>query len=543
MNALQDTISFLKKQEDRLRYAFLTVWFFLILYAGIGFMNSGSSYEQAVSFRVFCIGFALICLTIMDWRQWTTIWSLLYVPICYFATHVAYEKHWIEDTCEYQFVNIIRLGKGVILLWGIVIIAVLREMITNRKNKEYWNLTKRIHPVLGGLWFLFIIWLTLFKRDYFYATFFVICYTILFWINREKEKRQIVWKALMDAVVLSFFYVVFMMLMHRPYDCERYTAYFVNANMAGMYLACVIAVLFVKVDQTWKKIAEKGKIIRTILLLIVQYMILGYACCIAIFNYTRTTIMGMGFGFFTLFLLQLWKEKKKWKVLLEYLLVLVSIVSLFQATYLTIRYIPAYVNDPIYFAGEYDPEVRIMKDDPIDSPKYTTIGSFLTLALGKWGIYVNLDESGKSDGSETVIDTERDVTNGRVEIWQAYLGLKNWTGHYPGHITLDSGYFVYHAHSTYFHILYQYGIPAGIIYALMMLSAYVAAVIRYLKDSEHKSYLVLAVLITGTTLVGQITEWMGHPAYVICMMMFMMYGLLMGEKSEKGNGLVKTDER
>lgn len=537
MRAVIEKFKMSEKDAIRVRYLFFVIFFCEIIYAGIRFMNAGVNYEQAVAFRLFTIGFGLLVLSMMKIRQWLTIWSLIYLPICYCFTHFAYQRHWIADTCEYQYVDVIRMGKLVILIWGIVLIAIVRDLIKKRRMDF-----KRFHPLLGSLWLVFIVLLTIFKKEYFYAAFFVICLTSFYWVLAAGQKQRILWRALQDAVILSFFYVSFMSLMRRPYDCERYTAYFVNANMAGMYLACVIAVLFNRIDLWMKKWREAKKYVVG---LVFYYLMLGFACSLAIFNYTRTTILGLVFAFFVLFILQMIRSPRKRKVLLQYGLVIVSVVSLFHATYCAIRYIPAYMNVPYFFMGEYNPETRIMKDDPIDSPKYTTIESFLTLALGKWGIYVPFTEEAKEESSEVVIDTDRDVTNGRIDIWKAYLEKTNWEGHYPGHITLESGYFTYHAHSTYIHVLYQYGILTGIIYALLNLCAFCVAVREYWKKGlEEASHdLLLAVLVTGIFLMSQVTEWMGHPAYVINMMMFMMYGMLLCRPKEENTEKAVSEEK
>lgn len=533
MKALIEKFRMSESEIVRVRYLFFVIFFCEIIYAGIRFMNAGVNYEQAVSFRLFCIGFGLLALSMMKIKQWMTIWSLIYLPVWYFSTHIAYERHWIADVCEYQYVDVIRLGKLVILIWGIILIAIVYELIKNRQISF-----KGFHPLLGSLWLAFIVLLTIFKKEYFYASFYVICMTSVYWVMSRNQRQRAVWWALQDAVILSFFYVSFMSLMRRPYDCERYTTYFANANMAGMFLACVIAVLFNRIDLWMKKWHEAKKYIVGI---VFYYLMLGFACSLAIFNYTRTTLMGLGFAFIVLFILQMLRSPKKRKVLLQYGLVIVSVVSLFHATYYAIRYIPAYMNVPYFFMGEYNPETRIMKDDPIDSPKYTTIESFLTLALGKWGIYVPLTEEAKEESSEVVIDTERDVTNGRIDIWKAYLEKTNWEGHYPGHITLESGYFTYHAHSTYIHVLYQYGILTGIIYGLLNFCAFVVAVCRYWKKGQEEGFhdLLLAVLVIGICLMSQVTEWMGHPAYVINMMLFMMYGMLLCKTKDNDVPAVK----
>ena len=129
MKALIEKLRMSESEIARVRYLFFVIFFCEIIYAGMRFMNAGVNYEQAVSFRLFCIGFGLLVLSMMEIKQWLTIWSLIYLPICYFFTHIAYERHWIADTCEYQHLDVIRMGKLVILIWGIILIAIGYELL------------------------------------------------------------------------------------------------------------------------------------------------------------------------------------------------------------------------------------------------------------------------------------------------------------------------------------------------------------------------------------------------------------------------------
>ena len=172
MKALIEKLKMSDNKIAKVRYFVFVILFCEIIYAGIRFMNAGVNYEQAVAFRLFCIGFGLLVLSMMEIGQWMTIWSLLYLPVCYFFTRVAYQKHWIADTCEYQHVDVIRMGKLVILIWGIVLIAIVYDLIKKRRIDF-----RGFHPLLGSIWLAFIVLLTIFKKEYFYATFFVICMT------------------------------------------------------------------------------------------------------------------------------------------------------------------------------------------------------------------------------------------------------------------------------------------------------------------------------------------------------------------------------
>ena len=157
------------KQVETYRYIGTMGALFIALLSGIHFMNAGTSYDQAVTFRLFCIAFAVMLLILMDWKAWLTIPTLLYIPVCFFATRIAYEKHWIADTCEYQFIEIIRLGKLVIFAWGVVILAIIREWI----KKAGWKRFKKSSVVLGILWIMLMLLLLIFQRGYFYVNFFI----------------------------------------------------------------------------------------------------------------------------------------------------------------------------------------------------------------------------------------------------------------------------------------------------------------------------------------------------------------------------------
>ena len=201
------------KNPDTYRYLLFLVFFYSIFYYGVNFMNAGNSYDQAMAFRPFCIAVGLLVLTLMDVKSWFHFWSLGYLPIWYVATHIAYEKHWIKDICEYQFVDVIRSGKLVILVWGLVLIAIVYDFV----RKKNWKQIKKCQPVLSIIWVLFVLWTAIFQRGYFYINFFLIGFTALFLAMAEnKERRKLLIRAFTDACLLHYVYLVYRILMHRP---------------------------------------------------------------------------------------------------------------------------------------------------------------------------------------------------------------------------------------------------------------------------------------------------------------------------------------
>ncbi|MBR3516722.1 MAG: O-antigen ligase family protein [Lachnospiraceae bacterium] len=531
-------------EEAVWRRPVLVACIYFAICSGIAFMNAGDNYGQAVAFRKFCIAFGGMVLAGLPVQFWLTIWSGIWLPVCYLGTHVAYEKHWIPDLCNYEFVDIIRLGKLVIMIWGLVFIAILRDLIRHPERmkallpeKKDGKRRLQMRKILWLVYLVFAVLMTICNPGYFYAGFFVIgigpFYYMLSMAKAEKC-TEVFLKAFLDGMLLSLLYVSYQCLWHRPYDTERYLTYFSNSNMAGGYLACVSAAMAGRVAGARKEKDPKKRS----LALIVNYIAFVWTGVLIIYNYTRTTILGLLFAYFVLFVLRLLTERNKGRVVLRYGLAVVLLILAAYPGYLLLRYVPAHVNDPVALYAEYNPQRRIVKDDPVDSWKYTSITEFLRLALGKWGIMVDFGhgEGGIDGQDQTVeIDEGRDVTNGRTEIWAAYIMRISLKGHYPGHIETEDGSIIYHAHNSYLQMCYQYGIPVGLAYAVLVVGSFVCAVWMYWKRRSMRKTLVFPLLMSAVYMVAMMTEWLCHPAYVICFSFFYSSGLLLylNGKSDK----------
>ena len=148
------------KNLDTYRYIISVIVILEAIYRTIEFTNAPSNMVQAEMFRPLCYNIGILVLVNMDIKTWLNLWSLIYIPVCYVFTHFAYQKHWIFDINNYEFPHIIRMGKIVILIWGVILISIIRHII---KNKS-WKQIKSYNPFLLctlGLYFLCIL---LFKR-------------------------------------------------------------------------------------------------------------------------------------------------------------------------------------------------------------------------------------------------------------------------------------------------------------------------------------------------------------------------------------------
>lgn len=527
------------KEPDFYRFLLITAFLTMMIYFSVYYINAAWTYEQQIPFKHICILLGLICITLMDVKSIFNLFSILYLPICFVVTRTLYIKQIIPDPCKYLYPELIRLSKVNIAVWGYLIICLIREWI---KNKTLPSL-KGPRKLFLILFCVYAVWLSVFQRErYTYVLLISIGISALFYLLRHETRRRYFITALQYAFVLASFYVFYQSILYRPYDTDRYNGFFGNSNMGGYFYTCTLLALFSIIYNCWH--TELKKAIK-IPVLIVLFLYTGFVGAINIFNYTRTTLTGMLFGFAVLFVLELIRNKKKGTILLRYLLIPVSIALLFNLTYMAIRYIPAKVNDPHFFTWECNEEINVLKDEPVDSPKYTSMTQFLRTFFGKWGIYIKVDdveenEFEKEHGNDGItIDTSRDVTNGRTEIWKAYLPLMNAFGHEEGHIYMPNGDLMYHAHNTYFQVAYQFGIPAGILHLLLNGSCFLFACYMILKKKELTAGTVFSFLIISTNLIGQLTEWMGHPAYMICFSLFMCYAYIFQESGSTNNKEMK----
>ncbi|MBR5421434.1 MAG: hypothetical protein IK115_09830 [Lachnospiraceae bacterium] len=485
-------------------------------YNGVMFSNAGDSYQQATAFRIFCICFSALVLVNLPKKDTLTLASLLYLPLCYVFTHYAYEQHLIPDTCDYKFVEIIRMGKLVILGWGLMFLALLKHLIREDLPRRFFAYIKEkgaLACALPLLWCLYVIVLTLANPGYAYVIVFTVGFSAVFILCRDEAVRERLFKAYLDGVLICFFFLLQRALRRRPYDTERYLFYFSNENMAGMYLSTVLISLVLRLDRAWKCVKEKGGKLKLVLIHILLL------CCgiLVAYNFTRTYLLGSGFALFVYFVIRMKKSKEKMKFALHFFLPLLLILLCMYPGYLVIRYTPALFDDPVFFYGEEGNPTRVQKGDPIDSPSYTSIQRYLTLSLGKMGIDLHIEdteeqrEKAEEEGVVT-LNPDRDVSNGRMWVWSLFLKEMSLKGHNPGHVIAEDRV-IYHAHNTYFQNAFQYGIPAGVLFGLLIFASWLQAVILNLKTKQPKAAVTYALLAMSTMMVGMLTEWSGHPVY------------------------------
>lgn len=101
-----------------------------------------------------------------------------------------------------------------------------------------------------------------------------------------------------------------------------------------------------------------------------------------------------------------------------------------------------------------------------------------------------------------------DYSNGRLAVWKAYLEELNATGHAVMGVTLPDGRTTTHAHNNILQTAYDYGVPAGVVLAVLELLTIVSAGIYYYRSGgKRDSYALFLLFVVLGYLITGLVEW------------------------------------
>jgi len=330
------------------------------------------------------------------------------------------------------------------------------------------------------------------------------------------EGSKNILRILADGLILNFIYMVGYSLLHRPYHryfFYRYGLGYHTVTSAAVYLSLIVCVLFVKaflkyykthsMRQTWKEL-----------------VLLGVGNVYLLLTLSRNGFLAVGVtGIFLIILMVCLEEKDKWKTLCRYIgISVVSVCVMFPIVFTLTRIVPAISNDPILSEVELTGH-HIEKGEPSDSRLYMDIKHFYNVGIYKvFGInsadfateiFVVNDEVLLASNEEDIdVDELNDMSNGRLDIFKAYISNWNLTGHEDMHITMPNGENMVHAHNVYLQVIHDHGLITGIVFILFGIVSFILLMIRLVK--EKNMTLIYAVVIIMAFAVSGVAEWNFH---------------------------------
>jgi hypothetical protein len=152
--------------------------------------------------------------------------------------------------------------------------------------------------------------------------------------------------------------------------------------------------------------------------------------------------------------------------------------------------------DGLYIAEAADTEVSENSDNEGSDTYYdesSTEGEEEVASEGE-------EEQTSEDGS---VD---DYSNGRIDIWKAYIKELNLTGHDEMGAVAEDGELLAHAHNVYIQVAYDHGIPVGILFAFVIVAGIAFSGVYYFRNQRSFASAVPFAVITGFAIAG-LTEW------------------------------------
>ena len=390
------------------------------------------------------------------------------------------------------------------------------------------------NPILIGIWGVMTVLMVCSPIDEIWQLYYLVIFGMFYVIPYEKAEREVLWISVADGVILGFFLIQIWAYGFRPYDVVRYAGAYGNCNINALfYLVTYICVLY-RLHDMWNR-KEQGRVGNHRLFTAAQvlfYLLAAGLCGFMLMTITRTALLvgGLVTVVFGVLELCVYHRLKVHKVLLHLAMYGVCVVLLFPCVYATVRYLPTILHHPVWWDGEYAPW-KVHSYDAADSEKYVSFEELLEeVFLRLAGITVDIHfekEEVVSDATMPVQNVltimpmenleelftvkmlatalpdtgllqgkEADSSMGiRQFIWKTYLSNLNFTGH-----ELEEGYFQvtpyyqsWHAQNVLIQVLFYYGIPAGILFAVLMAVLGIQALRAAVRNRDTESLLLLLV--------------------------------------------------
>lgn len=360
---------------------------------------------------------------------------------------------------------------------------------------------------------------------------------LCFYLTEFEEKDlNNLYSGMAEGIIVGFFLIQGQAWLYRPYDSAdlRYLGMYSHPNInALLYVSAYSAVLCKWYLMKLKK--------QRVLLRVPFILLAGVIVGTTVFTGSRTAFITMGVVtvFFLLFQMLSRKKGKIIELLADSGVLVIAIVICFLPSYWLIRYVPAYVDNPIYFEGDTFRDT-IQKGDPIDSEKYVELEEALKKMYSRFfGLIEKKDtnkESAKADwldifmpalvaeasewsdwyaayynpldevyiapGTDSAhpLLTYRDSLDPvktRLSIYKYFLERLELIGEKenPQGVWIHSNYFASHTHNVFLQIAYDFGIIIGVFFIGITFMIYNKVLFGLLEKKSGSLYYRLFVTV------------------------------------------------
>ncbi|MDO4294178.1 MAG: O-antigen ligase family protein [Eubacteriales bacterium] len=409
-----------------------------------------------------------------------------------------------------------------LVFWAVLIVSVLAQRVWEKRL--IWGRVNR--PYAAALCALLLL-LVLFRNGRGWPVWTAVSFGLFYLFYLGWERRERLLANFCDGVALNFALALLFALARRPFRAwvySRYNFVFHTVTVTAVYLTLVVCVLTVRLLSGLRKKKRLADLWGTLLLY-------GMSAALLFLTLSRTGYLAVlvmtviMVPFLTFFVY------RKGGLCFVRNLACMGLCTLLclPALYTGIRLLPALYNDPYLYEVE-DSAAAIHRDDPKDSDAYMSVSYFKYVMdekllsgaerlSGAAELLCGLTEGPPYVTAQTLVASEEEsglsdvdeFSNGRLEIFKAYIGAWNLTGHPEMGVKLPDGSVSVHAHNTYLQVIHDHGLIVGIAFLAFGAATVVLLFAFALRRSEKERYAALpAAVFLGFGVAG-LVEWLFHP--------------------------------
>ncbi|MBQ9141865.1 MAG: hypothetical protein IJX63_08740 [Lachnospiraceae bacterium] len=415
--------------------------------------------------------------------------------------------------------------------WGILSWADGRVYELGRLEASIWNVgfyglimirliyawcLERKYPHMNwplfGLWLLMMIGMVVIRPDITWTRWFLVFFGCFYMTEFSEEDLNNLYSGMLEGIIVGFLLLQTYACMFRPYDMLRYEGMYSNSNMNALFYLLTYGAVLGK----WYQMKLKG---RAVWLRLPIVALAGILIALTFFTMGRTALISIIIltGIFLSFQAISRKRGRLKILLIDAGAIVIASVICFVPTYYAVRYIPAYVNEPLFFEADMNKLTKkIQKGDSMNSGMYTDLETVLEKSFGRlfwflkdeeeilWkerGVLVAMLPGEAADMPLFTKEEAEDPVRVRTGIYKYYIENSRLIGQRTGvqDLWLTSNYSAPHAHNIFLHIVGEFGWIIGGMFGGMVVLAYLRIIVGIRAKRQGKWYFRLFVTTVFTT--------------------------------------------
>lgn len=519
------------------------ICFAMMLMHSCNYVNATYQYTHEINTRKIIVFLLLIILLMIDKKEIFKLKSaVIFIASCIGGIIYYISKLGMEHT---------ELSEGLqsLALWEAYRIPLVVIVIYHFIRMIYQKRFQKLSYFYLAIFLLFWILQNYFANGRTWTQILVFPIGMYYLFYNSKENKTNTSYNFMYGIVYNFIGMVIYSLVHRPYHYymhTRYSMYFHTVTITSMYLVLVFCVSLVLLINAYAK--------RNPIQIPICKVLLGASVAYVFMTISRLgilTLVGIVMG--VMIVISIFARQVKWRVVIgRFCAVVITVLMAIPVFFMYTRIIPAITNDPVILDIEVTVD-SIRWGESTDSFRYVTVERYLTLLFERYGVEANneKEQSGitvlgeiasvddkivrlaQTNTIEQVENTPSIDTNGRVDIWKAYIEEINLTGHDSMGVMVGDLLQV-HAHNSFLQVIHDHGLITGILFIVLYIASLIRGVLHYRADTSNYSN-ILPITIIGAFGIVSIGEWVFHPCNPLGLGFLLILAPLFMDTQQVGN--------